>query len=72
MIAPERTELVRYKIARSPLLRQAIEAGNWHILKSNHLHQFAERDEISLGDLEPYLGLDPAADRGAEQIPLFG
>ena len=72
VIAPERTELVRYKIARSPLLRQAIEAGNWHILKSNHLHQFAERDEISLGDLEPYLGLDPAADRGAEQIPLFG
>ena len=72
VIAPERTELVRYKIARSPLLRQAIEAGNWHILKSNHLHQFAYRDEVSLGDLEPYLGLDPAADRGAEQIPLFG
>ena len=27
VIAPERTELVRYKLARSPLLREAIEAG---------------------------------------------
>jgi hypothetical protein len=72
VIAPERTELVRYKLARSPLLRQSIEAGNWHLLKSNHLRTLAEQDTVSLGDLEPFVGLDPAADRGAEQIPLFG
>ena len=72
VIAPERTELVRYKLARSPLLRQSMEAGNWHILKSNHLRALAERDTVSLADLEPLLGLDPPVDRGAEQIPLFG
>ncbi len=45
VVAPERTELVRYKLERSPLLRQSIEAGNWHILKSNHLRELADRDD---------------------------
>jgi hypothetical protein len=72
VIAPERTELVRFKLARSPLLRQSMEAGNWHILKSNHLRALAESDPVSLDDLEPLLGLDPLVDRGTEQIPLFG
>ena len=71
VIAPERTELVRYKLERSALMRQSIEAGNWHILKSNQLRAFAEREELSLGDLEPYLGLDPAVEEDAEQMPLF-
>src|SRR4029077_17465986 len=71
VIPPERTELVRYKLARSPLLRQSIEAGNWHLLKSNHLRALAEKDAVSLGDLEPFVGLDPVGARGAEQIPLF-
>ena len=72
VIAPERTELVRFKLARSGLLRQAIEAGNWHILKANHLRELAARATVDLSDLEPLLGLDPVVDRGAEQIPLFG
>ena len=37
VIAPERTELVRYKLERSPLLRDALEQGTWHIIKSVHL-----------------------------------
>ena len=72
VIAPERTELVRYKLERSPLLRDAIATGNWHIIKSNHLSAFLARDPLDLADLEPYLGLDPAAERSAEQMPLFG
>jgi hypothetical protein len=71
VVAPERTELIRYKLERSPLLRQALEDGNWHILKSNHLRTFAARDVPSLADLEPFLGLDPPADRTGEQMPLF-
>jgi hypothetical protein len=71
VIAPERAELVRYKLARSPLLRQSIDAGNWHIIKSTHVRTLAERDRVTLDDLEPLVGLDPVADRGAEQIPLF-
>jgi len=72
VIAPERTELVRYKLERSPLLRQAADAGNWHILKANHLRTWAARDEATLADLEPFLGLDPIAERTGEQLPMFG
>ncbi|MBA2717984.1 MAG: hypothetical protein H0U52_01900 [Chloroflexi bacterium] len=72
VIAPERTELVRHKIERSPLLREAFERDNWHVLKWNHLRSFLARDELSLDGLEPYLGLDPVAERSGEQLGLFG
>ena len=39
VIAPERTELVRYKLGRSPLLRDTIESGDIHIIKSDHLRR---------------------------------
>jgi hypothetical protein len=72
VIAPERTELVRYKLERSPLLRTAVDEGNWHIIKSTHLRTFLARDPLDLADLEPFLGLDPALERSAEQMALFG
>ncbi len=72
VIAPERTELVRHKLERSPLLRSALEEGNWHILKSDHLRTFLASDEPTLESLEPLLGLDPLIERGGEQLPLFG
>ena len=72
VIAPERTELVRYKLARSPLLRNALDVSNWHIIKSAHLRTFLDRDPLELADLEPYLGLDPPIERTGEQMPLFG
>lgn len=71
VIAPERMELVRYKLERSPLLRAALEDANWHILKWNHLRTFAAREAPSLADLEPFLGLDSVADRTGEQLGLF-
>jgi hypothetical protein len=71
VIAPERTELVRYKLARSPLLRAALDDGPWHILKSDHLRRFLEQDELDLDALEPLLGLDPLIERSGEQLPLF-
>jgi hypothetical protein len=72
VIAPERTELVRHKIDRSPVLREAFERDNWHVLKWNHLRAFLSRDEPTLDALEPYLGLDPVAERSGEQLGLFG
>jgi hypothetical protein len=72
VIAPERTELVRHKLDRSPLLRDAFDRENWHVLKWNHLRTFMARDELSLDALEPYLGLDPIAERSGEQLDLFG
>jgi hypothetical protein len=72
VVLPERAELVRHKIDRSPLLREAIEAGGWHIVKANHVRDWARREEVTLADLEPLLGLDPAAERTGDQLPLFG
>jgi hypothetical protein len=71
VVAPERTELVRHKLERSPLLRDAFERDNWHIIKWNHLRTFLDRDEVSLDALEPFLGLDPLAERSGEQLDLF-
>jgi len=72
VVAPERAELVRYKLERSPLLRGALDEGTWHIVKSDHLRTFLARDPLDLADLEPYLGLDPLIERTGEQLPLFG
>lgn len=72
VILPERTELVRHKLDRSPLLRDALDAGGWHLLKANHLRAWAGRDEVALDDLEPLLGLDPPVERTGDQLPLFG
>jgi len=71
VIAPERTELVRHKIERSPLIREAMERDNWHVLKWNHARAFLDHDGADLADLEPYLGLDPLVERSGEQLPLF-
>ncbi len=72
VIAPERTELVRYKIGRSPLLRAALEDGGFNIIKSDNLRRWLDVEKPDLADLEPYLGLDPMIERSGEQMPLFG
>jgi hypothetical protein len=71
-IAPERTDLVRHKLDRSPLLRAAIEDQGWNIIKWDHLRSFLSADRPDLDDLEPLLGLDPVVERGGEQMHLFG
>ncbi len=70
VIPPERVELLRRKLQHSPVLRAAMEAGNWHVLRMDALRRFAARPSPALGDLEPYLGLDPVADH-PDQLPLF-
>jgi hypothetical protein len=71
VVAPERTELVRHKLERSPLLREAVARDNWHIIKWNHLASFLARDPLDVADIEPYVGLDPLIERSGEQMPLF-
>ncbi|MFH0751056.1 MAG: hypothetical protein V2B17_04405 [Chloroflexota bacterium] len=70
VLPPERVELLRRKLQHSPVLRAAMEAGNWHVLRTDALRQFAGRPSPALGDLEPHLGLDPVADH-PDQLPLF-
>ena len=70
VLPAERVELLRQKLEHSPVLRAAMAAGNWHVLRMDALDRFAARPSPALGDLEPYLGLDPVADR-PDQLPLF-
>jgi hypothetical protein len=72
VVLPERAELVRHKLERSPLLRDEIESRDWHILKANHLRDWSGRQDVELADLEPLLGLDPAIERTGDQLALFG
>jgi hypothetical protein len=72
VVLPERAELVRHKLERSPLLRAAIEHDAWHLLKANHLRDWAGRERVALADLEALLGIDPAVERTGDQLSLFG
>jgi hypothetical protein len=72
VVLPERAELVRHKLERSPLLRQELEEDGWHLVKANHLRDWAGREDVELGDLEPLLGLDAAVERTGDQLSLFG
>ncbi len=71
VVVPERVELVRAKLDDSPVLRRAIEEGNWHILRTDALQRLAESRELDLEQLEPYLGLEPTALGPGSQMPLF-
>lgn len=71
VVVPERAELVRYKLARSAVFREAMERGNWYILKSNHLRRLIEEEGADLERLRPLLGLDPEIETAGEQLPLF-
>jgi hypothetical protein len=70
VIPPERVELLRRKLEGYPVLRAALESGNWHILRTDSLLRLAARTDVALDHLEPFLGLDPPADR-PDQLPLF-
>ena len=61
----------RHKLESSPVLRAAMETGNWHVVLWPHLRAWLEREPPDLVALEPYLGLDPAIERRAEQLGLF-
>jgi hypothetical protein len=71
VVLPERVDLIRFKLDRSPLLRRALERDNWHILKADHLRSLIAQEGADLERLAPYLGLDPEIERGGEQLPLF-
>jgi hypothetical protein len=70
-IAPERRELARHKLESSPVLRETMEAANWHLILWPHLRAWLAREPLDLADIEPYLGLEPAIERRAEQLGLF-
>ena len=72
VVLPERVDLVRHKLARSPILTTELEAGGWHLMKANHVREWSGRERVELADLEALLGLDPAVERTGGQLSLFG
>jgi hypothetical protein len=72
VVPDERTELIRLRLARSPLLRERLRADNWHILRWSNVRRLFESGRSDLAALSPFIGLDPTVDRGDDQIPMFG
>lgn len=70
-VPPERGPLVAHRLAASPLLRTAMDAGDWSLVLWPQLRAWLERKPLRLDDLEPYLGLEPAAAGRGEQLGLF-
>jgi hypothetical protein len=72
VVPAARTELIRLKLARSPVIRERLELDNWHILKAAHLRTLMTAESPTPADLAPLLGLDPAVESLGGQLPLFG
>ena len=72
VVPDERTELVRLRLQRSPVLRARLETDNWHILKWSNVRRLHASARADLAVLSPLLGLDPEVERGEDQIALFG
>jgi hypothetical protein len=64
--------LLRWRLTRSPILRQRLEQDNWHILKWSNVRRLHASARASLAVLGPLLGLDPAVERAEDQIAMFG
>jgi hypothetical protein len=71
VIPDERTELVRLRIARSPVLERHLRADNWHILKWSHVRRLHASGRTDLAALSPLVGLDPAIEQGEDQMAMF-
>lgn len=71
VIPPERAELLRLKLARSPVLRAAMDEDNWHVIKSDHLRLVTDRATADLDALRLIVGLDPEIEQRRGQLALF-
>jgi hypothetical protein len=71
VIPPERAELVRLRLARSPVLRERMAEDNWHILRWDNVPRLLAGDRADLDALAPLLGLDPEIAGSGEQLALF-
>ncbi|MGH2378500.1 MAG: hypothetical protein ACRDGT_08485 [Candidatus Limnocylindria bacterium] len=67
-VPEERKGLVVQKLARSPALADVARRRSWRFVKWGPLRAFAADPAAGLADLEPVLGLEPAAERSAHQL----
>ena len=65
VVPDERGELIRLRLARSPLLRDRLRADNWHILTWSNVRRLFESGRSDLAALEPVHRSRPTASSGA-------
>jgi predicted RNA-binding Zn-ribbon protein involved in translation (DUF1610 family) len=71
-VVPERlVELVTVKLARNPLLRQAVAERGWGFIKARHLEALARDPEADRQEFKKILGLQPIIEQAEAQMPLF-
>jgi hypothetical protein len=71
VVPDERSELIRLRLARSPLLRERIRADNWHMLTWTNVRRLFETGRSDLAALSPFVGLDAPVERGDDQMAMF-
>ena len=67
-VPEERKGLVVQKLARAPALADVARRRGWRFVKWAPLRAFASDPAAGLAELEPVLGLEPAAERSAHQL----
>lgn len=71
-VLPEaRSDLIRFKLQRSPLLQRALAQGGWDFIKYRHLRRLAQAPELDRHDLKKIVGLEPIIEKPEAQLPLF-
>jgi hypothetical protein len=66
-----RSALVSLKLARNPVLREALDERPWRFVKTRHVRQLAAQEDVERFGLQTIIGLDPIVEQEDAQIPMF-
>jgi len=66
-----RLELIEYRLAKSPVLRDGLRQRGWEFLQTKQLWALTDNDRVCMGDFLASLGLRPPIERDREQLALF-
>jgi hypothetical protein len=71
IVAEARQELIRLKLSRSVWLRKPLAEQGWQFITDAELRNWAGQDQVSLADLDSFVGLDLLAAQDRTQLPLI-
>jgi hypothetical protein len=64
-------DLIRARLARSPLLRRSLAERGWHFIDDQDLSHQASQHDITLEDLDALVSINPLVAQGRSQLPLL-
>jgi hypothetical protein len=71
IVTTARQELIRRKLARSIWLRKLLAEQGWQFIRDADLRDWASQPQVSLADLDSFVGLDLLAAQDRTQLPLI-